>query len=113
MWEAFCALNPYALNFKRCEIQKWLVDRQIKCMHIDPDTGEQTNQLDVMVHRCKRYCERLMRANGLNDGIRNNYEGKLLAVCQKYDFKINSLRASQHFHQQNLQSKKCTLTILS
>jgi hypothetical protein len=105
MWEAFCALNPYALNFKRCEIQKWLVDRQIKCMHIDPDTGEQTNQLDVMVHRCKRYCERLMRANGLNDGIRNNYEGKLLAVCQKYDFKINSLRASQHFHQQNLQSK--------
>jgi hypothetical protein len=55
----------------------------------------------------------LMRANGLNDGIRNNYEGKLLAVCQKYDFKINSLRASQHLHQQNLQSKKCTLTILS
>jgi hypothetical protein len=67
MWEAFCALHPYALNFKRCEIQKWLVDRQINCMHIDPHTGEQTNQLGVMVHRCKRYCERLMRAIGLDD----------------------------------------------
>jgi hypothetical protein len=49
MWEAFFALHPYALNFKRCEIQKWLVDRQINCMHIDPLTGAQTNQLRVMV----------------------------------------------------------------
>jgi hypothetical protein len=32
MWEAFCALNPYTSNFRRCEIQKWLVDRQINCM---------------------------------------------------------------------------------
>jgi hypothetical protein len=50
-----------------------------------------------MVHRCKRYCERLMRANGLNDGIRNNYEGNLLAVCQKYDFKETARRMG-HAH---------------
>jgi len=56
-------------------------------MHIDSHTGEQTNQLVVMVDRCKRYCERLMRANCLDDSIRHNYEGKLLAVCQKHDFK--------------------------
>jgi hypothetical protein len=97
MWEAFCALNPYALHFKRCEIQKWLVDRQINCMHIDPDTGAQTNQLGVMVNKCKRYCERLMRANGLGDGIRNNYEGKLLAVCQEYEFKETARRMG-HAH---------------
>ena len=78
MWEAFCALNPYALNFKRSEIQKWLVDRQINCTHIDLDTGEQTNQLGVLINKCKRYAERLLRANSLADGIRNNYEGKLL-----------------------------------
>jgi hypothetical protein len=44
MWEAFCALHPYALNFKRCEIQKWLVDRQINCMHIDPLTGARCSE---------------------------------------------------------------------
>ena len=92
MWEAFCALNPYALNFKRSEIQKWLVDRQINCTHIDLDTGEQTNQLGVMINKCKRYAERLLRANSLADGIRNNYEGKLLALCEQYDFKETAKR---------------------
>jgi hypothetical protein len=97
MWEAFCALNPYALNFKRSEIQKWLVDRQINCTHIDPHTGEQTNQLGVMVNKCKRYAERLLRANTLADGIRNNYEGKLLAMCEQYDFKETAKRMG-HAH---------------
>ena len=97
MWEAFCALNPYTLNFKRSEIQKWLVDRQINCTHIDPDTGAQTNQLVVMVNKCKRYAERLMRANTLADGIRNNYEGKLLAMCVQYDFKETAKRMG-HAH---------------
>jgi hypothetical protein len=97
MWEAFCALNPYALNFKRSEIQKWLVDRQINCTHIDLDTGEQTNQLGVMINKCKRYAERLLRANSLADGIRNNYEGKLLAMCEQYDFKETAKRMG-HAH---------------
>jgi hypothetical protein len=56
-----------------------------------------TNQLRVMVDRCKRYCERLMRANGLDDSIRHNYEGKLLAVCQKHDFKETARRMG-HAH---------------
>jgi hypothetical protein len=66
-------------------------------MHIDPDTGAQTNQLGVMVNKCNRYCERLIRANGLADCIRNNYEGKLLAVCQQYDFKETARRMG-HAH---------------
>jgi len=92
MWEAFCALHPYALHFKRCEIQNWLVDRHINCIHIDPQTGTQTNMLKVMVDKCKRYCERLTRANGIDGSIRHNYEGKLLAVCLKHNFKETARR---------------------
>ena len=92
MWEAFCALHPYALHFKRSEIQNWLVDRHINCIHIDPQTGTQTNLLKVMVDKCKRYCERLTRANGIDGSIRHNYEGKLLAVCLKHNFKETARR---------------------
>jgi hypothetical protein len=92
MWEAFCALHPYALHFKRCEIQNWLVDRHINCIHIDPQTGTQTNLLKVMVDKCKRYCERLTRANAIDGSIRHNYEGKLLAVCLKHNFKETARR---------------------
>lgn len=63
MWEAFFALNPYALNFKGCEIQKWLVDRQINCMHIDPHTGapawrdgEQMQAVLRTLDACERPC---------------------------------------------------------
>jgi hypothetical protein len=92
MWEAYCALTPYALHFRSSEIQKWLTDRKIDCMHVDPITGVRTNQVSVMVKKCKRYCERLNRGDNLGDDVRSNYEGKLLSVCQKYDLKETSMR---------------------
>ena len=33
MWEAFVKMHAYALNFKRFEIQQWLQDRKVDCIH--------------------------------------------------------------------------------
>ena len=45
-----------------------------------------TNQLSVMVDRCKRFSERLRTSAENDTGVKNDYQGKLLSMCEKYYF---------------------------
>lgn len=89
MWQAFCVANPFALSYRRHEIQKWLHDNKIEttsvCMQAN-GKEVRSNKLHVMVDKCKRWAERFLRSCEDGDGIHSNYEGKLLALCQKYSF---------------------------
>jgi len=87
MFESFCELHAYALNFKRFEIQQWLEDRKIDVFHEGTDengTIVRTNQMGVVVERCKRFAERFRAAAENDTGVNNGYEGKLLSLCEKY-----------------------------
>jgi hypothetical protein len=76
-WEAFVRLHPYALTFARFQIQQWLEDRKIQCIH-EQDDGHgnivRTNQMNVMVESCKRFCERF-RTSMENDTADNSKAG--------------------------------------
>ena len=41
-----------------------------------------TNQLGVMVDRCKRFSERLRTSSENDTGVKNGYQGKLLNMCE-------------------------------
>ena len=79
-------MHTYACNFKRFEIQQ---DRQVDCTHVEMnehDVVVRTDQLSVMVERCKRFPERL-RTSAENDTVvKNGYQGKLLSMYEKYGF---------------------------
>ena len=45
-----------------------------------------TNQLSVMVDRCKRFFERFRTSAENDTGVKNGYQGKLLSMCEKYCF---------------------------
>jgi len=53
-WEVFVKMHPYPLNFQRFEIQQWLEDRQVNCIHEENQRDViivLTNQMSVMVHK--------------------------------------------------------------
>jgi hypothetical protein len=99
-WEAFVRMHPYALTFARFQIQQWLEDRKIQCIH-EQDDGHgnivQTNQMRVMVESCKRFCERLRTSMENDTAVKNGYAGKLLAMCEKYCLKETIARLG-HTH---------------
>jgi hypothetical protein len=89
MWEDLCRMHTYTLTFKRFQIQQWLQERNINVTHEhmnDHDTVVHTNQLGVMVDRCKRFCERYRVATENDSNVKNDYEGKFLNLCEKYCF---------------------------
>ena len=45
-----------------------------------------TNQRSVMVDRCKRFAERLRTTSENDTGVKNDYQDKLLSMCEKYCF---------------------------
>lgn len=100
MWEAFCRMHAYALNFKRHEIQQWLEDRNINVTHESMNKQGvlvRTNQMGVMVDRCKRFAERYRKAAENDTHVNSGYEGKLLALCEKYCF-AETARRLGHMH---------------
>ena len=100
MWEAFCRMHAYALNFKRHEIQQWLEDRSINVIHERLDKNGfpvRTNQMGVVVERCKRFAERYRKSAENDTDVNSGYEGKLLAMCEKYCF-AETARRLGHMH---------------
>jgi hypothetical protein len=102
MWEAFCRMHAYALNFKRHEIQQWLQDRKINVTHERMNKHGvlvRTNQMGVHVERCKRFAELYRKAAENDTGVNSGYEGKLLrvALCEKYCF-VETARRLGHMH---------------
>ena len=84
-WEAFVRMHPYALNFQRFEIQQWLEDRQINCIHEEKDRHGcivRTNQMSVMVNRYKRFNERFRVSIEDDTAVNNAYAGKLYALSE-------------------------------
>jgi hypothetical protein len=85
-WEAFVRMHPYALTFARFQIQQWIEDRKIQCIH-EEDDGHgnivRTNQMSVMVDSCKRFNEHLRTSMENDTSVKNGYAGKLLAMCEK------------------------------
>jgi len=64
LFQAHCALHPYALHYKRHQIRSWLRESKIDCVHVGYNaSGQQvrTCQFEVMVKRCKRFCESFRR----------------------------------------------------
>ena len=55
-------------------------------MHAD-GTVVCTNQMKVMVEKCKRFCERFRVSIENDTEVKNGYAGKLYALCEKYCFK--------------------------
>ena len=84
-------MHVYDCNFKRFEIQQWLIDRQVQCDHEEVNADGvlvRTNLLSVMVDRCKRFSERLRTIADNDTVVKNDYQGKLLSMprCEKYCF---------------------------
>jgi hypothetical protein len=85
MWEAFVKMHAYALKFKRFEIQQWLQDRKVDCIHEemhDDGTIVRTNEMSVMVNRCKRFNERFRVSIEDDTAVNNAYAGKLYALSE-------------------------------
>ena len=100
MWEAFCRMHAYTLNFKRHEIQQWLEDRNINVTHERMNKQGvlvRTNQMGVIVERCKRFAERYRKSAENDTGVNSGYEGKLLALYEKYCF-AETARRLGHMH---------------
>jgi hypothetical protein len=60
LFQAHCALHPDAQHYKKQQIRSWLLESKIDCVHVGYNAeGKQvrTCQLEVMVKRCKRFCE--------------------------------------------------------
>ena len=58
---------------------------EVTLVDIDDDVNTtHTNLMDVMVDRCKRWCERTMRPTDNDTCVLVGYEGKLLSICEKY-----------------------------
>jgi hypothetical protein len=93
-------MHPYALNFKRHEIQQWLEDRNINVTHERMNKDGilvHTNQMGVIVERCKRFAERYRKSSENDTGVNSGYEGQLLALCEKYWFPETDRRLG-HMH---------------
>lgn len=82
-------MHAYAINFKRFKIHQWIEDRNINVTHEGMNQHGivvRTNQLGVIVDRCKRFAERYRVATENDTGVDNRYEGKFLSLCEKYCF---------------------------
>ena len=53
--------------------------------------------MGVIVKRCKRFAERYRKAAENDTGVNSGYEGKLLAMCEKYCF-AETARRLGHMH---------------
>ena len=53
--------------------------------------------MGVIVERCKRFAERYRKAAENDTGVNSGYEGKLLALCEKYCF-AETVRRLGHMH---------------
>ena len=83
-------MHPYDLNFQNFQIQQWLEDGKINCIHEVKDRHGSivhTNQMIVMVNRCKCFNERFRVSIENDTSVKNVYAGKLLGLCEKYSFK--------------------------
>jgi hypothetical protein len=96
LWVAHCMKHPYALHSNRAEIQQWLVSKKIDCEHAGTDSrghAVRTCQLIQMAQKCKRFNEHHLCTHNSDGEIKTGYEGKLLALCNRY-----ALGATAEFH---------------
>jgi hypothetical protein len=68
----------------------------------DTDVNEtHTNQMHVMVDRCKRWSERQKWAIDNDTGFLDGYEGKIWSICEKYSFCKSARRLGHKLFDRN------------